>query len=238
MPADPVTAAARTWLWQRKPLSTDLEKVLIPLHEPLPVDLQISLQRRYHAGDRVHFTYDSGPHDASERTGTVVQDQGQWLAIDGDPAGGYTIHKVHVHPEHPAATETSPGIDAAKLDLPHHRPGVYYDRHTATARWSVGAPHTSGWQRQARLRIAFQPDTGFVATLCSVEELFRDGVRHERLLPPDSLVVHHHRTTRLSHRAVEECLRTAIDIVVHAAQRLEPVVCTHFVSEHTAATTA
>ncbi|WP_370964918.1 hypothetical protein [Amycolatopsis sp. cg9] len=222
-PSDPDTTSNLTWLWQRQPDSTDLEKALIPAHLIRAAWLPM-LQHRYTEGDRVQFTY-----DGKARKGTVVQDQGMYLAINGErPGSGFTIHKTDVRPHdtEPAAP-TDPVIDTA-ID-PHPHPVVRREGHTATAYWNLGRPAVDGWLPWARLHIAFQTDIGFVATLSSVEELDQAGEHRERQRPLDPIVVHHHPTRRPSHHAVRTCLRDAIDIVMSAARQHQPVVCAHFV---------
>ncbi|MBE8524221.1 hypothetical protein ILP97_43240 [Amycolatopsis sp. H6(2020)] len=222
-PSDPDTASTLTWLWQRKPDSTDLEKALFPAHL-IPAGWLPMLQHRYTEGDHVRFTYDGKP-----LLGTVAQDQGMYLAINGEPPGsGFTIHKTDVRPHdaEPAAP-ADPIIDTA-ID-PHPDPVVRREGHTATAYWNLGHPAADGWLPWARLHIAFQPEIGFVATLSSVEERHQVGERHERQRPLDPVVVHHHPTRRPSHHAVRTCLRDAIDIVISAAGQRQPVVCAHFV---------
>jgi hypothetical protein len=219
----PDTTPSLTWLWQRKPDSTELEKALIPAHL-IPAGWLPMLQHRYAEGDRVRFTY-----DGTSLLGTVVQDQGMYLAINGErPGSGFTIHKTDVgpHDAEPAAP-ADPVVDTA-ID-PHPDPAVRREGHTATAYWNLGRPTASGWQSRARLHIAFQAAIGFVATLSSVEERHQAGEHRERQRPLDPVVVHHHPTRRPSHHAVRTCLRDAIDIVISAAGQRQPVVCTHFV---------
>ncbi|WIV52871.1 hypothetical protein [Amycolatopsis nalaikhensis] len=222
-PSDPDTASRLTWLWQRKPDSTDLEKALIPAHL-IPAGWLPMLQHRYTEGDRIEFTW-----DGKQQPGTVVQDQGMCLAITGErPGSGFTIHKTDVRPHNgePAAP-ADPVIDTA-ID-PHPDPIVRREGHTATAYWNLGRPNVEGWLPRARLHIAFQPDIGFVATLSSVEEHHQAGEHRERQRPLDPVVVHHHPARRPSHHAVRTCLRDAIDIVISEARQRQPVVCTHFV---------
>ncbi|WP_410626234.1 hypothetical protein [Amycolatopsis sp. cmx-8-4] len=223
-PSDPDTTSNLTWLWQRQPNSTDLEKALIPAHL-IPTDWLPMLQHRYTAGDPVRFTYDD-----NAQLGTVVQDQGMYLAIAGErPGSGFTIHKTDVRPHdaEPSAP-AEPVIDTALT--PHPDPTVHWERHTATAYWNLGQPSADGWQPRARLHIAFQPDIGFAATLSSVEELHQGGEYRERQRPLDQVVIHHRPARRPSHHAVRECLRDAIDIVISLARQRKSVVCVHFVS--------
>ncbi|MEV6871700.1 hypothetical protein [Amycolatopsis sp. NPDC051128] len=211
------------WLWQRQPDSTDLEKALILAHM-VPAGWLPSLQHRYAEGDRVRFTY-----DGKSLLGTVVQDQGMYLAIAGErPGSGFTIHKTDVRPHdaEPAAP-VDPVIDTA-ID-PHPDPVIRREGHTATAYWNLGRSTEDGWLPWARLHIAFQPDIGFVATLSSIEERDHAGEHRERQRPLDPVVVHHQPTRRPSHHAVRTCLRAAIDIVISAAGQRQPVVCAHFV---------
>jgi hypothetical protein len=211
------------WLWQRRPDSTELEKALIPAHL-VPEGWLPMLQHRYADGDRVQFDY-----DGKAQLGTVVQDQGMYLAIDGDkPGSGYTIHKTDVRPHDAAPTTPAAPVIVTAID-PRPDPAVRREGHTATAYWNLGQPTAGGWQARARLHIAFQTDIGFVATLSSVEELHHRGERRERPRPLDPIVVHHHPTRRRSHHAVRECLRDAIDVVVSAAGQREQAVCVHFV---------
>ncbi|WP_372667946.1 hypothetical protein [Amycolatopsis kentuckyensis] len=211
------------WLWQRQPDSTDLKKALVPAHR-IPAGWLPSLQHHYAEGDRVDFAW-----DGQQQPGTVVRDQGMYLAIAGErPGSGFAIHKTDVRPHgaEPAAP-ADPVIDAA-VD-PHPHPVVRREGHTATAYWNLGRPTADGWLPLARLHIAFQPDIGFVATLSSVEELDQAGEHRERQRPLDPVVVHHHPTRRPSHHAVRTCLRDAIAVVISAAAQRQPVVCAHFV---------
>ncbi|MBE1493196.1 hypothetical protein H4696_000296 [Amycolatopsis lexingtonensis] len=222
-PSTPDTTPTLTWLWQRKPDSTDLEKALIPTHL-IPAGWLPSLQHRYAEGDRVDFAWD-GKH----QPGTVVQDQGMYLAIIGErPGSGFTIHKTDVRPQDAEPAAPADPVIVSAID-PDPHPVVHRDGHTATVHWNLGRPSVDGWLPWARLHIAFQPDIGFVATLSSVEELDRAGRHRERLRPLDPVVVHHHPTRRPSHHAVRTCLRDAIDIVIAAAGQRQPVVCAHFV---------
>ena len=222
-PAATPTTPELVWLWQRQPDSTDLEKVLIPAHL-IPAGWLPMLQHRYVEGDRVGFAWD-GVH----QPGTVVQDQGMYLAITGDrPGSGFTIHKTGVRPRatEPAAP-AGPVVDTA-ID-PNRDPAVRREGLNATAYWNLGRPAADGWMSWARLHIAFQPDIGFVATLSSVEQLDQAGEHRERQRPLDPVVVHHHPTRRPSHHAVRTCLHDAIAVVIAAAGQRQPVVCAHFV---------
>lgn len=227
--ANPTAAEpeAMTWLWQRQPLSVDLEKVLVPTSW-IPAGWLPLLQHRYACGDRVRFFYDTADFD---HHGTVVQDQGIYLAIDGDiPGSAYTIHKANICPETgepaaPAGPDTTTAID------PHNRPAVWHKGYAAIAHWNLGPPHKSGWQPQARLSVTFQPGYGFVATLHSVVERLHTGLRQERQRPVDSVVVHDHPAARPSQKALRACLSAAIDIVQNTTARGEPVVRAHFVPE-------
>ncbi len=220
--ASPSTPAL-VWLWQRRQDSTDLEKVLIPAHL-VPEDWLPMLQHRYTGGDRVRFDY-----DGTTQQGTVVQDQGMYLAIDGErPGSGYTIHKTDIRPHSTEPTAPAEPAIATAID-PHRDPTIRREGHTATAYWDLGSPAANGWRPRARLHIAFQPEIGFVATLSSLEDIHQAGEHRERLRPLDSVVVHHHPTRRPSHHAVRECLRDAIDIVTSAARQRQPAVCLHFV---------
>jgi hypothetical protein len=219
----PDTTPSFTWLWQRKPDSTELEKALIPAHLIPPGWLPM-LQHRYTEGDRIRFTYDGKP-----LLGTVVQDQGMYLAINGErPGSAFTIHKTDVRPHdaEPSAP-ADPVVDTA-ID-PHPHPVVRREGHTATAYWNLGQPTVDGWQSRACLHIAFQPDIGFVATLSSVEKRHQAGEHGERQRSLDPVVVHHHPARRPSHHAVRTCLRDAIDIVISETWQRQPVVRAHFV---------
>ncbi|MEV6644327.1 hypothetical protein [Amycolatopsis sp. NPDC051371] len=224
-PTDPAATPSMptlVWLWQRRPDSTDLEKALIPAHL-IPDGWLPLLQHRYTAGDRVQFDYDT-----VTQLGTVVQDQGMYLAIDGDkPGSGYTIHKTDVHPHNAEPTAPTEPVIATAIE-PHAHPAVRREGHTATAYWNLGQPAAGGRQTRARLQISFHDGIGFVATLSSIDEL-HCGEHRERPRPLDSVVVHHHPTRRPSHHAVRECLRDAIDVVISAAGQREPTVCVHFV---------
>jgi hypothetical protein len=65
---DTTKPCSMVWLWERAPDSVELQKVRIPAAIVPPGWLE-TLQRRYHHGDRVSFTW----HDET-RTGTIVQD--------------------------------------------------------------------------------------------------------------------------------------------------------------------
>lgn len=150
-------------------------------------------------------------------------------AIDGErPGSGFTIHKTDVRPRNAELSAPATPAIATALD-PHPEPAIRREGHTATAYWDLGTPAANGWQPRARLHIAYQDEIGFVATLCSVEELHHHGEHRERHRPLDPVVVHHHPTRRRSHHAVRECLRDAIDIVIAVAGQREPAVGVHFV---------
>lgn len=210
------------WLWQRQPDSTELEKVLIPARL-IPVGWLPSLQHRYTEGDRVDFAWDGEP-----QLGTVVQDQGMYLAINGErPGSGFTIHKTDVRPHDGEPSAPADPVIVTAI-APHAHPVIRREGRTATAYWNLGRPASDGWHPWARLHIAFQPDLGFVATLSSVDELHQASEHRERQRPLDPVVVHHHPTRRPSHHAVRTCLRDAIDTVIAAAGQHQPVVCAHF----------
>ncbi|WP_158889036.1 hypothetical protein [Amycolatopsis anabasis] len=217
------------WLWQRQPNSVELEKLLVPA-SIVPDGWLPLLQHRYLPGDRVCFTYDEHHFD---HHGVIVQDQGLYVAIDGDIRDtGYTIHKTDVRPEVGEPTTPDPPA-AATVVSPHRDPVLRIEDYTITACWNLGTPRDTGWQPQARLRIAFQSESGFTATLYSVDELDHCGLRRERHRPVDSVVVHHHPAARRSKKAVRDCLRAALDIVRDAVDRGEPVVRAHFVPDAT-----
>ena len=95
-----MTEASRTpaepgdtvWIWQRNRAAGEMEKVLVPAAGLLP-EWVAPLQRRYRAGDRVLYSI----HDKDGwHPGTVVQDQGLYMAIDGDAPDKYaTAPKTH-----------------------------------------------------------------------------------------------------------------------------------------------
>ncbi|MFB9686141.1 hypothetical protein [Amycolatopsis plumensis] len=222
-PSEPDAASRLTWLWQRQPDSTDLEKALIPAHL-VPAGWLPMLQHRYTEGDRVEFDY-----DGNKQLGTVVQDQGMYVAIAGErPGSGFTIHKTDIRPHDADPAAPADPIIVSAID-PHPDPVVRREGHTATAYWNLGRPAGDGWLPWARLHVAFQPDIGFVATLSSVEERDQAGEHRERQRHLDPVVVHHHPTRRPSHHAVRTCLRDAIEILISAAGQRQPVVCAHFV---------
>ncbi|MGW5747723.1 hypothetical protein [Amycolatopsis sp. NPDC003861] len=220
---EPNAASSLTWLWQRQPDSTDLEKALIPIHL-IPAGWMPKLQHRYPEGDRVQFTYNGKP-----QLGTVVQDQGMYLAIAGErPGSGFTIHKTDVRPHDAEPSAPTNPVIVTAID-PHPRPVVRREGHTATAYWNLGRQAVDGWLSWARLHIAFHATLGFVATLSSVEERDQAGEHRERRRPLDPVVVHHTPARRPSHHAVRTCLRDAIDIVISEARQRQPAVCAHFV---------
>lgn len=224
-PSDPAASGTQelVWLWQRQPDSTDLEKALIPAHL-IPAGWLPMLQHRYTEGDRVDFAWD-GMH----QPGTVVQDQGMCVAIAGErPGSGFTIHKTEVRPHDGEPVAPADPVIVSAI-TPHPGPVVRREGHTATAYWNLARPASHGWLPRARLRIAFQPDIGFTATLSSVEERDQAGEHRERQRPLDPVVVHHHPARRPSHHAVRSCLRDAIGIVISQARQRQPVVCAHFV---------
>ncbi|WP_410573342.1 hypothetical protein [Amycolatopsis sp. cmx-4-61] len=211
------------WLWQRQPDSTDLEKALIPAHL-IPAGWLPMLQHRYTEGDRIDFTW-----DGVQQPGTVVQDQGMCVAIAGErPGSGFTIHKTDVRPHDAEPTAPADPVIFSAI-APHPNPVIRREGHTAIAYWNLGRSAGDSWLPWARLRIAFQADIGFAATLSSVEERDQAGEHRERQRPLDPVVVHHHPARRPSHHSVRSCLRDAIDIVISAAGQRQPVVCAHFV---------
>jgi len=190
---DPVASddSPTVWLWDRDPGTTTLVKVLIPA-DAVPAEDLPSLQRRYAAGDRVQFTYD---HDHPDETGTVVQDQGIYVAIDGDrPGTAFTIGKVHMRPTNPASTATSTR-SACPTGSPHKRPDIRTDAHTVSAYWDLGAPDDGQWRRRACLRVYHAPGYGYLAVLTTVDECRDAGLLQQ---PPDVLgtVIHVRPTTR------------------------------------------
>ncbi|GAA3586774.1 hypothetical protein GCM10022222_84360 [Amycolatopsis ultiminotia] len=222
-PTSTTDANPLVWIWQRRPLSTALEKFLIPA-DSLPTGTLPLLQHRYVPGDRVVFTPPSKP---ISHYGTVVQDQGLYLAINGQkPSDSYTISKLNARPDGVPLSVTPPVPDV--VGNPNAQPTIVHNRHTATAHWNVGTPDTNGSQAQARLHVSFWHRHGFLARLSSVTELRHRNPRRERRRPTTPVVVHLHPATRPSQHATRECLHAAITIIRDAVSNGESAVSLHF----------
>lgn len=225
-PPTAATSESMVWLWERVPDSLELQKVRVPA-KAVPSDWLEPLQRRYHQGDRVRFTWTE--RDLSG-TGTVVQDQGLYIALDGDqPGTAYTLHKTDVEPLDPdhagdPATPSPPRLAVS----PREAPDVRVQQHRITARWNLGEPIDGQWQPQASLRIDYGQGSGFTATLHSVDEFEHRGLHRERHRPNDPIVVHHHPAPRFSQKALHQSLRTALATVRDAFDRSEPAILAHF----------
>jgi hypothetical protein len=221
---DNTESTPMVWLWERAPDSVELQKVRVPA-AIIPSGWLEPLQRRYHAGDRVIFTW----HDEA-KTGTIVQDQGMYVAIDGDaPDDGYTFHKTDVLPlglQH--EPELPDPVEAVPAGTPHDPPSIRTSDRTITARWNLGKP-TEGWQPQAGLQVTYHDQSGFVAILHSVDEFDHDGFHHERRRGATPIAVHYQLARRFSQRALRETYHAAVREVRTAFDDCDPTIATHFV---------
>jgi len=211
------------WLWERAPGSVELQKVRVPVAIVPPGWLE-PLQRRYHHGDRVSFTW----HEEA-CIGTIVQDQGMYVAVDGDPDGGYTLHKTYVsplglqhEPEPPAVAATVPA------GTPHDPPSIRTSDRTITARWNLGAPTAEHWQRQASLRVIHDGPHGFVATLSSVDEFDHGDFHHERPCGAVPIAIHYQLALRYSQKGLRDTFHAALREVRAAFDNGEPDIVDHF----------
>jgi hypothetical protein len=158
------------WLWDRNRTLEELELVAVPA-DRVPAEWIAPLQRRYAAGDRVLFRL-SVDDERGMRPGTVVQDQGVYLAISGDTRGDdATAHKVLVEPltrepEIPAAP-AEPDRPAASPDID---PELRTSPRCLTARWKLGEPVAPGTRWLATLTVDYTHDGYFRAVLRTVLE--------------------------------------------------------------------
>jgi hypothetical protein len=205
------------WLWQRRPGSVELYKVRVPASF-IGAHSLTALQRLYRTGDRVRFV-----EHGRERTGTVVLDQGIFVAVDADapavvdegphPGMHFTIPKRELHPL--TATDVA---DAPPLRLlvpaasPHDPHELRTSAHEVSAHWDIGLSG-DGWRRQAVITVAFVDRDGFLATLSAHEEHTHNGPRHERPSGVVDTVVYDYAARRNSKVGLRTTLATALDFV-------------------------
>ena len=223
----PEFAATDTvWIWQRDDAG-ELEKCLIP-SALLPPDWLPAVQHRYVPGDRVAYRMHE---DEPALPGTIVQDQGLHVAIDGDKPGTYaTVHKTSVEP----LTEIDePDHDPAPVILlppvsPHAVPDLRTRDRELTARWTLG-PAGAPWQRQADLHISYVPGQYFQAVLCNVEERVDHGLRQERAARGEApLALHHVDAPRFSKQRLRDTYREALQVIRHHFDADREEVLTYF----------
>jgi hypothetical protein len=124
MPGD---AGATVWLWQWNRDTREMEKVGVPADAVRPACVE-PLQRRYASGDRVLYTIDD---EHGWQPGTVVKDQGVYVAIDGDaPGRAATTPKTLIRPlaEQPSTPSGAPSPPIIAVGLAARRAGGAHQR--------------------------------------------------------------------------------------------------------------
>lgn len=227
-PAPLADEAATTWLWQRDPDSGELEKCLIPARI-VPQGWLEPMQRRYEPGDRVLYRMHD---DEPALPGTIAQDQGMYVAIDGDrPGSAATVHKTDVEPvdgrEPQHVAEAAP--DPVTITVsPDAVPELCRGDRDVTARWSLG-PAADGWERQATLHVDHVADECFRARLRVVEARQDGGHREQRPAGDEvALEVHHLPSPRFSKKRLTETYQQALAVVRRYVAAGDPVVVAYF----------
>jgi hypothetical protein len=221
------TAIDTVWVWQCNDTG-ELEKCLIPATWVQPAWLP-ALQHRYAAGDRVLYRmHDDGP----ALPGTIVQDQGMYVAIDGDAPHTYaTVHKTAVEPLAEFDQQLDPDSTSVILPpavSPHTVPDLRRRSKELTARWTLG-PAGASWRRQASLRITYVAGRYFQAVLSNVDERDDQGLRQERAAGGEApLAVHHVPAPRFSQQRLKDTYREALEVVRRHFDADDPDVVAYF----------
>lgn len=228
-PASPAidAAIATVWVWQRDSTG-ELEKCLIPASWVRPEWLP-SMQHRYTAGDRVLYRMHD---DEPVLPGTIVQDQGMYVAIDGDAPHTYaTVHKTAVEPltelDQQPDPVPAPAIPPPAVS-PHTDPDLRRRGKEHTARWTI-CPAGASWQRQASLHVTYVDGQCFQAVLSNVDERVEQGLRQERAAGGEApLVVHYVPAPRFSQQRLKDTYREALEVVRRHFDADDPNVVTYF----------
>jgi hypothetical protein len=226
--ASPASDAIDTvWVWQRDGTG-GLEKCLIPA-DLLPREWLPSLQHRYTAGDRVLYRMHE---DEPALPGTIVQDQGLYVAIDGDKPHTYaTVHKTEVEPL--AELDQQPDQDPTPVLLPpavspHTAPDLRRRGKERTARWTIG-PAGAGWQRQVSLHVTYVAGQYFQAVLSNIDEHVAQDLRQDRAARGEApLAVHHVPAPRFSQQRLKDTYLEALEVVRRHFAAEDPTVVIYF----------
>lgn len=219
----------QVWVWEWNRETGALEKVRIPSNL-LPADWIEPLQRRYAVGDRVVYTIHD---DQQPQPGTVVKDQGMYVAIDGDaPGASATAHKTHVQPLVDAdATQSTPTAKttppATIVGSPHAEPTLRTDERRITARWDVGET-SNGWQQQAHLEVHYVKETGYRATLRTMFVRCTAHETREVASTEPATVMYGTEAKRFSAKGLRTSYRTALEDVRQQFDRDDPDVVAYF----------
>ncbi|KAA9157964.1 hypothetical protein FPZ12_024075 [Amycolatopsis acidicola] len=208
--------ATHTWLWVRVPLSVELQRFRFP-RSAFTDEEFAALQHRYRQGDCVQFAMP----DAPLRTGTAVQDQGLYLAIDGDiPRTAHTMPKTRVWPETGSyVLVTDKTCDPARADREPDERALHPQWR---ASWTLDGAH-GGY---ALMEVTHVEEC-FSATLCSITRE-ADGEERTRTIPP--IVVHAMAWPRPSRGRFRECYDAGLRAIRDAVAAEEPAVLAHFAS--------
>lgn len=214
-------AGSTVWLWQRNATTGDLEQVAAPadLFDPSWIK---PLQRRYAPGDRVSYTIGD---EHGWQTGTVVQDQGMYAAIDGDVPGRYaTAHKTQVRPLGEQPDEPAPPT-ARPMATPHGKPQERTSYRCINARWRIGEPVGVGAEWQASLTVRYSSTGGYYAALQTVlEQRTTEGISENWSYSNPAAVVYEQPAPRYSALRLREAYAAGLKALRDHFDAGDPVV--------------
>lgn len=226
----PGDAGGTVWVWQRNRDTSELEQVGLPA-DTIPPDWVEPLQRRYARGDRVLYTIND---EHGWQTGTVVQDQGIYVAIDGDAPGRYaTTHKTLIQPltEEPAIPSgpSSPPATTVTVASPHDEPEVRTSPRCINARWNIGDPTAAGAQWQASLTVHYFPSSGYRAVVRTVlEQRTAEGISENWSHSDPTAVVYEQPGPRYSAKRLRDAYNAALAALRNHFAADDPVITGFF----------
>jgi hypothetical protein len=226
MPGD---AGATVWLWQWNRDTGELEKVGVPA-DTVPPEWVEPLQRRYGPGDRVLYTIDD---EHGWQPGTVVMDQGVYVAIDGDAPGRYaTTPKMLIRPlgEEPSTPSGPPAPPTTVGGAsPHGEPEMRTSDRCINARWPLGGPVAAGAQWQASLTVQYFAGGGYRAVVRTVlEQRTAEGIAENWSYSNPSAVVYEQSAPRYSAKRLREAYHAALDALRNHFAAGDPVITGFF----------
>jgi hypothetical protein len=219
-------AGGTVWLWQRNWQTGELEKVGVPADSVRP-ELVEPLQRRYAPGDRVLYTIEDW---YGWQPGTVVQDQGVYVAIDGDaPGRAATTPKTLVQPLTGQASTLgvppSPPAAPVAVASPHGEPEVRTSDRCINARWDLGEPISAGARWQASLTVQYVAGSGYRAVMRTVlEQRTAEGISESWSASNPSAVVYEQPAPRYSAKRLRETYHAALAAVRNHVAAGDPVI--------------
>jgi hypothetical protein len=149
--------------------------------------------------------------------GTVVQDQGLYVAIDGDAPGRYaTTPKMLIQPlgEEPSTPSRPPAPPATTVGgaSPHGEPEVRTSDRCINARWPLGGPVAAGTQWQASLTVHYVSGSGYRAVVRTVlEQRTAQGVSENWSYSNPPAVVYEQPASRYSAKRLREAYHAALE---------------------------